>query len=129
VIVLDASALVDVVIGTSPGPWVLDRLEGEEVIAPAHQPAEVLSALVRLERSGRLTAAETADAIEDAMALRMTLEPLDRRLVNRAFALRESLRVLDALYVAVAERHDAVLVTTDARLARAEPPCHVQAPS
>lgn len=128
-IVLDASALVDAVIGTPSGTWVLDHLEGEEVIAPAHQPAEVLSALARLERSGRLTTAETADAIDDATALRIMLEPIDRRLMTRAFALRGSLRVLDALYVAVAERHEAVLVTTDGRLARADPPCRVRSPT
>lgn len=127
-IVLDASALVDVVIGAPSAPWVLDRIEGQDVVAPAHQPAEVLSALARLQRSGELTAAEAAGALEDAMALGMTFEPLDRRLVSRAFGLRSSLRVLDALYVAVAERHDAVLVTTDRRLARADPPCRVQSP-
>jgi predicted nucleic acid-binding protein len=37
VIVLDASALVDVVLDRPTKLWVLDRLSGEAVSAPAHQ--------------------------------------------------------------------------------------------
>jgi len=36
VIVLDASALVDVVLDQAASSWVLDQLAGEEVCAPAH---------------------------------------------------------------------------------------------
>ncbi|HYT10569.1 MAG TPA: hypothetical protein VEL73_07900 [Mycobacteriales bacterium] len=47
-IVLDASALVDVVLDQPPAPWLLDQISGEDVVAPSHQPAEVLSAVGRL---------------------------------------------------------------------------------
>jgi len=42
VIVLDAAAIVDVVLDQATAPWVLDQLVGQEAVAPAHQPAEVL---------------------------------------------------------------------------------------
>ena len=37
-IVLDASALVDVVLDQPHGSWVLAQIAGEQVCAPAHQP-------------------------------------------------------------------------------------------
>jgi predicted nucleic acid-binding protein len=52
VIVLDASALAEVVLGQPASAWVLDRIDGEEIRAPSHQPAELLSALARLVRDG-----------------------------------------------------------------------------
>lgn len=127
-IVLDASALVDVVADRPLRDWVLQHLEGHEIVAPAHQLAEVSSALIRLLRAGELTPAETRRALDDAAALRQRTIPIDRPALTRAFELRESIRILDGLYVALAEQHDCALVTTDARLARANPPCSVMVP-
>jgi len=45
-----------------------------------------------------------------------------------AFDLRQRLRVLDGLYVALAAERGVPLVTTDRRLARAGAPCEVVAP-
>ena len=53
-IALDASALVDAVLDQPAGEWVLEQIAGEEVAAPAHQSAEVLSALSRLVRAGEI---------------------------------------------------------------------------
>ncbi|MDP8927196.1 MAG: hypothetical protein M3O70_01090 [Actinomycetota bacterium] len=36
--------------------WLLDRMQSGEVMAPAHQPAEVLSAIARLQRAGGVRA-------------------------------------------------------------------------
>lgn len=128
-IVVDASAVIDVVLGQSNAPWVLEQLERDELTAPAHQPAEVLSAIARLERAGVLSAKESLEALDAAASLPQVLVAPDPPLVRRAFALRARLRVLDGLYVALAERLDAVLLTTDGRLARSEPPCVVLAPA
>jgi predicted nucleic acid-binding protein len=49
----------------------------------------------------------------------------DRRHLQRALELGERVRVLDSLYVALAEQRDCPLLTTDARLAAADPPCEV----
>lgn len=51
-IVLDASALVEVVLALRHRDWVLEHLAGEDVFAPPHQLVEVASALARLERAG-----------------------------------------------------------------------------
>lgn len=127
-IVVDASALIDVVLGQSSASWLLDRLAGGALTAPAHQPAEVLSAIGRLERAGHLTADEARDAVESATSLPQELVPLDPALVRRAFDLRDRIRVLDGLYVALAERVNGALLTTDTRLVRSALPCEVLAP-
>lgn len=127
-IVLDASALVDVVLDQPSKEWVLERIAGQRVSAPAHQPAEVLSALARLERAGVLNDAQLRGALVEATALEQELVPLFAALTSRALELRERLRVLDGLYVAVAEQRGCPLVTTDERLARAEPLVEVIAP-
>jgi predicted nucleic acid-binding protein len=49
----------------------------------------------------------------------------DRRQLWRAMELAERIRVLDGLYVALAEQRECPLLTSDARLAAADPPCEV----
>jgi hypothetical protein len=44
---------------------------------------------------------------------------------SSALELGDRVRVLDGLYVALAEQRDCPLLTTDARLAAADPPCEV----
>lgn len=48
--------------------------------------------------------------------------------LRRAFELDGRLRVLDALYVVLADELGCPLLTTDQRLARAAPPCELIAP-
>lgn len=47
---------------------------------------------------------------------------------RRAHDLSGRIRVLDGLYVAIAEERGVPLLTTDDRLARSGPPCEVLAP-
>lgn len=125
-IVLDASALVDVVALRPRCEAVLDHLDADgDLAAPGHQLAEVASAIVRLQRADELTAATAADALQDAASLEQRVVPIDEGLLVRAHTLRESIRVGDGLYVALAERLGCALLTTDGRLARADPPCEV----
>jgi predicted nucleic acid-binding protein len=128
VIVLDASALVDVVLDQPTAPWVLDRITGEEIQCPAHQPAEVLSALARLARAGEIGAETARDALAEAAALPQHLAMPTPSQLDRALALGDRVRVLDGLYVALAEECGCAMVTTDRRLAGSRPPCEVQAP-
>ena len=127
-IVLDASALVEVVLGLQHRDWVLGHLEDGDVRAPPHQMVEVASALGRLERAGAVATDDAARALDDAAALPQRVQALTPALVRRAWTLRPSLRLADAFYVALAERDGAVLVTTDGRLARAGLPCRVVGP-
>ncbi|MBA3906519.1 MAG: hypothetical protein H0X35_07525, partial [Pseudonocardiales bacterium] len=90
---LDASALVDVVLDQRSAAWVLAQITETEISAPAHQPTEVLSALVRLVRSAALEPLTARDALEEALALPQRLVPPTAAHVRRAFALRERIRV------------------------------------
>jgi predicted nucleic acid-binding protein len=128
VIVLDASAVVDLVLGHSAAPWILDHVASAEIRAPAHQPAEALSAIARLERSGQFAGETSRVAIDRVSSLPQRLVPITPAHFRRAFALRERIRVVDGLYVALAEELGCPLVTTDARLARATPPCELLLP-
>lgn len=127
-IVLDSSALVDVLLDQQHAGWLLDQLQSGEVMAPAHQPAEALSAIARLHRAGALTEDNARGAVAAAMALHQQLVVPSAAHVQRAFDLRERIRVVDGLYVALAEERDVPLLTTDQRLVRADPPCAVLAP-
>lgn len=127
-IVLDASALVDVLVDQPTKAWVLDRIRGESLVAPAHQPAEVLSAVARLVRAGTLAAELAHDALAEAARLHQEFVVPTAGQLSRALQLQDRLRVLDALYVVVAQDHDAPLLTTDRRLVASAPPVTVVAP-
>lgn len=127
-IVLDASALVDVVLDQPSAQWVLAKVAEGEVSAPAHQPAEILSALARLVRGATLEPGMARDALDEALALPQRLVLPTTAHVRRAFALRDRIRVVDGLYVALADELGCPLVTTDRRLAGADAPCDVLVP-
>lgn len=128
-IVLDASALVDVVIDEPVADWVLGELTSEEVAAPAHQVAEVLSAVTRLGRADVLDRESVGRALDRAQALEQALVLPTPAHIRRALALSGHIRVTDGLYVALAEELGCALVTTDRRLSRATVDCEVRAPS
>ena len=117
-LVLDASALVEALIGTTIGTSVRARMRGCELHAPAHLDAEVLSALGRLHRAGDLTDAHVSNALGELAVAPITRHHLARLLAG-AWAARDRLRLVDALYVELSNALAARLLTTDARLARA----------
>ena len=127
-IVLDASALVDAVIGQPTRGWVLEQVRGQQVVAPAHQPAEVVSAIARLVRSGALTSHDGHAAVRDADALAQELVLPAPGHLARALDMQDRVRVLDALYVVVAQDREVALVTTDRRLARSVDVIDVRCP-
>jgi predicted nucleic acid-binding protein len=115
--VVDAATVVDLICDFPAAEPYRGALSlATTVAAPAHLDAEVLSALGRLKRSGRLTrAAERVDALASFRAQRWPLQPL----LSAAWMLVDRIATRDALYVALAASLDAVLITTDARLRRA----------
>ena len=119
-LVLDASAMVDLLLGDESAVAIRLRLLNSQIHAPAHFDAEVLSALGRLNRAGHLPAAAVASLlprIENARIHRHPLSPLLAGAWNR----RGGLRLVDALYVELAERLDSSIVSTDDRLVAAAP--------
>lgn len=119
-IVLDASALVELLLFTPVGEEVARRIADPamSVHVPHLADLEVAQVLRRFARSGQLDADEAADAIEvlqDLDLQRHAHEPL----LERVWSLRQNLSAYDAVYVALAEVLDTVVLTCDARLARA----------
>ena len=119
-IVLDASAFVELLLGTSLGRSIATRIADPEVSlhVPHLADVEVAQALRRYVREGELDAGSAVAALEDLRALdvqRHSHEPL----LDRVWALRENLTAYDAVYVALAEALETTLLTSDGRLARA----------
>jgi predicted nucleic acid-binding protein len=113
--VVDASAMVDLLLGGALGLAVRDRLRGLRIHAPAHLDAEVLSALGRLHRAGELEAAEVEQMLMDLVEAPIRRHPLPERLQG-AWVRRHQLRLSDGLYVDLSESMRKRLVTTDRRL-------------
>jgi predicted nucleic acid-binding protein len=119
VIVVDASAVVEAVIGTPAGDVLSGRLAtGDVICAPAHMPAEVVQVLRRLERARVLGPERALDAVGDLGALRVSLYS-SVSLLDRIWALRHAMSAYDAAYVALAEALEGTLITRDRRLAAA----------
>lgn len=117
--VVDASAIVDLVVGTEKAAAISTVLsEFAGLHAPAHLDAEVLSALGRLHRTGSLSARQVERRLEAVAEAPIERHPLSA-LLRGAWRRRERLRLVDALYVELAVALKAQLVTTDARLADA----------
>ena len=119
-LIVDASAMVDYLVGTEVGQEVESRLKGSEVHVPAHFDAEVLSALGRLNRARRLTDTQVDERVERTSAAPMRRHLLTP-LLQGAWLRRHNLRLVDALYVELAEVIDARIVTTDSGMASASP--------
>lgn len=119
-IVLDASALVELFLGTEAGLRIATRIADPTLAlhVPHLADVEVAQALRRYVREGALDAGSAAVALEDLRSLdleRHSHEPL----LDRVWALRENLTAYDAVYVALAEALECGLLTCDGRLARA----------
>ena len=119
-IVVDASALLEVLLQTALGSRVEARLfrGRDEFHAPHLADVEVTQGLRRLVRSGEVSHDRATEAIAD-----LTDFDLHRHrhpdLLRRAWKLRENVTAYDAMYIALAEALDAPIVTCDAPLGRA----------
>ena len=119
-IVVDASAIMDLLLRTTDSERIEERLlgAGESLHAPALLDVEVVHVLRR--RVARKEISETRG--ETALNLLARL-PLTRYmhdpLLRRVWALRPNLTAYDAVYVALAEGLDATLITRDSALSGA----------
>lgn len=126
-LVVDASCLFEVVADTPRSAEVVSRLAMDvDQVAPEVIDVEVMGVVRAHHVRGHLdrTAADQAVAdLRDWPGERFG----HRRLLDRAWQLRDSVRGWDAFYVALAEAFDATLLTLDARLARAPgPTCRIE---
>jgi predicted nucleic acid-binding protein len=116
-VVVDASATVELLLGTELGAAVGHELRGEAVAVPAHADAEVLSAVGRLVRARSVTPASARSALAALSVARYERYPV-HLLLEESWELRANVALQDALYVVLARRLGASLITTDAPLSR-----------
>ena len=119
-IVVDASAIVELLLQTPLGIRVERRLYDQEtdLHAPHLLDVEVVSALRRLVHTRELDAGRAREAI-DALGLLRIMRHGHVDLALRAWDLRRNFTAYDAMYLALAEALDATVVTSDAPLAAA----------
>jgi len=91
---------------------------GQELVAPELMDAEVLAVLRKGVHRGLLTESRAREALFDLAAWQVARVP-HAPFLQAAFELRHNYSAYDALYVVVARRFGAALVTCDGPLSRA----------
>jgi predicted nucleic acid-binding protein len=120
VIVLDASAAVELVLNTDAGRRVAKEIAPPEISlhVPHLLDVEVTHVLRAHVQRGAVPADQATQALVDYSEL--DLERYGHEdLLPRVWALRENLTAYDAVYVVLAQLLDATLLTCDAKLASA----------
>ncbi|MGZ4208208.1 MAG: type II toxin-antitoxin system VapC family toxin [Actinomycetota bacterium] len=118
-IVIDTSAAIAALVQAPRNDALLARLaQGRELHAPHLIDVEFIHALRRIVRLRKLSgdrAVVVRTDFEDLSIVRYPHGPL----LDRMWALRDSLSAYDAAFVALAEALDVPLITVDGGLARA----------
>ncbi|MFY8149435.1 MAG: type II toxin-antitoxin system VapC family toxin [Prochlorococcaceae cyanobacterium] len=116
--VLDASAAVRLILGDPAASAVAEQLrDAALVIAPELMLSEVANTLWKLHRAHQLADLDPQKLLADAHDLVDRVEP-DRHLQAEALALacHHDHPVYDCLYLALARREAATLISMDRRL-------------
>ena len=119
-LVLDASAVLRLIThDLMARDWAEQLGQAPLVLAPELMLTEVANALWKLRRSAGLAGMDPQQLLADAIDLVDQIEP-DRHLQVEALALACHLNhpVYDCLYLALARREAALLLTADQRLQR-----------
>lgn len=119
-IVVDASALLEVLLRTPAAEAVEGRLfgAGETLHAPHLLDVEVAQVIRRYAAAGEIDEERGRAALVDLGDFPLRRYP-HGFLLPRVWELRRNLTAYDATYVALAEALEAPLLTRDRRLARA----------
>ena len=119
-IVVDASAILELLLETSKGALISQRVlaEDETLHVPHLLDLEVLQVLRRYTLSGDLTSERAGQALEDFVDLPLLRYP-HLPFMGRTWELRANMTAYDAVYIALAEVLPATFVTCDRRVATA----------
>lgn len=103
----------------------MEHARGEgAVVVPQHWSLEVANVFIHLERRGRMTSSDVAQAMALLGALRVEVDPFTSvRALHEVSALAKSCRLTayDAAYLELAQRLGLPLATLDQDLRRAAP--------
>jgi predicted nucleic acid-binding protein len=121
VLVIDASAAIEILIGSDAGSRWRDSAmhAGETLQAPHIIDIEVTSGLRRLASLRVDLAARAGRAVEDFSMLHISRHG-HLVLLPRIWDLRHNISAYDAAYVALAETLDVPLLTGDSKLSRSQ---------
>ena len=109
-VVIDASALVELLLQREKAPAVVQAVGDSQMVAPDVINPEVLWALRRRERNGNLRVDRARQAVEDLLdAPVRRLHTLE--LLATVWRLRANVTSYDACYVALARELGCALVT------------------
>ena len=119
-VVVDASAWIEVLLGTEIGVEICNRIEDEsnDLHAPGLCDIEVVAGLRRCLRGDEMDEGRAHLALVDYLDLPITRHD-HTALLERIFELHENFSPYDATYVALAESLGAAVVSADERLNRA----------
>lgn len=126
-LVVDASVILKVLLEAGETADALaERLVPVNLMAPAILPFEVANVLRRRRNAGLLTPANADEAFLSFADLTIDLWSWSA-ISHITWSLGNDLSTYDAAYVAVAAEADAILLTCDARIARAPgAPAHIE---
>jgi predicted nucleic acid-binding protein len=120
VIVVDASVVLEALVGQAREPALRERLAAvDDMVAPSFLDVEVANVLRREVRLGNLSPARGLEAIEDLVDLNLATYDVDY-LLFRIWDFRHNLSAYDAAYVALAEDLRIPLLTRNRKLASIE---------
>ena len=121
-VVVDSSAILDLLLGNRTAPALRTRfLQEEKLQAPHLIDLEVLQVLRRHARFGDLDVARARTAIEHHHRLPIERHPHEP-FIALIWQLRNNFTSYDAMYVALGIALEATLITADGPLARAAAP-------
>ena len=114
-IVLDASAVLELLLITEKGRLIAERIASlqETLHAPHLIDLEVAQVMRRYVARGQLDEVRARQALDDLRDLDLNRYPHDV-LLSRIWELRQNASAYDAAYLALAEALDAPLLTSDA---------------
>lgn len=111
-LVIDASALVELLLQTEQGALVERAIGDAELFAPDVINPEVMQSLRGLERGGKLTSERALQAFTRFAESRISRIPTGA-LMQQAWSMRANVSAYDACYVALARELKCELLTTD----------------
>ena len=121
-LVVDASAVSEILLGTAAGQRAGAALDGHELLAPQHLTAEFASVVRGWSLSRQISDEQALRAFREFIALDIEQVSMDQML-PAVYALRHNVSAYDAMYVVLARAAQCRLLTLDARLAAAAADC------